>query len=239
MKILLTGDLHYGFSKKTRKILEEFFANISTLDFDVLIINGDLVSCRQRDLSQCFELIRYYLPSVPILYTFGNHDWWDISNYKCQSMPFNKILDFHKKVMLKYDIIDLHNEPYRIDDIFIYGVDSWYGLDTPPTNDFKWLPFHIHGNDTFTELRNRFYHHMWWKHVPIDCTKVVAVSHFHALTGHPMEMSAEQFREFVAPANLILVGHDHIPRDYCHYDNKRYVNCGSDYDAPKYKVVEI
>ena len=99
MKILLTGDLHYGFSKKTTKILQEFFCHLSTLDFDVMVIAGDIISCRQREMSKCFELIRYYIPDVPILAVMGNHDCLD-----------DKTEAYTKEGWKKYQDISLSDE---------------------------------------------------------------------------------------------------------------------------------
>ena len=245
MKIAVLTDLHWGFSadwiksEETNIILKKHFSEVAECTPDIVIISGDIMSHKQTQFGQCLKTIRRYLPSIPVLIVSNNHDMWDIRNIRRQSVSYKQIVRYHEMVCKKYNIQSLHNKPFQKDNIFIYGVDSWYGLDRPPSNDFQWIPYQINGGDTGTYLRNRFYEHEWWKHVPIECTTVIGVSHFHALRGHEMEMDKEQFRQFCAPANIIIVGHDHMACDFVNYDGKRYVNAGSDYGEPAYKILEV
>ena len=76
MKFVLTSDLHGGHDHNTHIVLHKFFRKqIVHLDYDVLLIAGDIISDSQKQLSKTLNIIRNYV-SKPIVVCRGNHDLW-------------------------------------------------------------------------------------------------------------------------------------------------------------------
>jgi len=265
MKIALTSDTHYGHSHRTHKVHEKFLKKLADEDFDVLVHTGDWISCRQHELPRTFKMFREALGNKPILTVFGNHDLWDMDNwYHHNPKKVNRFSShYNRKKSYRSMIVDHHNwmeeynihhlawNPYQFEeDVMFYGFDGWY-YDLPlKSNDPNFMPRLVDGNapiDMFLSneahkaldgiLEKQAKHKANNPHFThIMCT------HHPSYTFNPMYEFMCANPRFMEPIcgqfDVLLVGHSHQQEDW-KKDKCRIVNCGADYDLPKYAIIEI
>ena len=244
MKIILLGDTHYGYSKNSFKIHNNFLPMIAQQQFDLIVHVGDWGTSKQKQLAKALELFRKYLPDVPILGVRGNHDFWD---HKFIWDSYRDITDGHRRIFEYYKIHYLQNNPYYCEkdgEQFVFaGFDGWYYHEMPPTNDKNWMPHFIDG-EYFHRAMSRQAHNALDKILNIDISNktAVCVTHFGPTTEAPINlpfcanpmyltMIAEKF-------DFLLYGHSHLATDFM-YENCRMINPGGHYDQPAFKIIEL
>ena len=259
MKILYTSDTHYGHSSKTKNIHEAFLKKGAEKNPDIIIHAGDIESHKLEHFKCSLKMFREYFPDIPILVTLGNHDWWNATKgtgptmydtyYRVEFTPtktMSQIKKFHQEVFGKYDIHYLEESPYlEKEGIKIYGYDGWYHYPEPLTNDglrimgrgFDHKKFqdrtHKNVNKILMKLENNFLENQ-------DKT-IILVSHFdltpdpgwEGLAGNPRYL--DFFRDHV---DYFIVGHSHQKRNNM-LGSMNLLNCGSDYDDPKWGELNI
>ena len=263
MKIALTSDTHYGHSHNTHKIHQKFLTKLATEDFDVLIHDGDWISSKQHQLPRTLKMFREALEDKPILTVIGNHDLWDVDNWNKQghvsraSSKFDRnksyrsmIID-HDEWMKEQNIHHLAWNPYQFEEeVMFYGFDGWYSELPLRSNDTNFMPRLVDGCapiDMF--LANE-------AHKALDSILLQQEEHkkanphltYACCTHHAPYTFEEMYRFMCANPNfldpiteqfdLFLVGHSHQKEDW-RKNNCRIVNCGSDYDSPRYVIMEI
>ena len=79
MKILLTGDTHYGFDFSTDRIIRKAFKNDWPDDneIDIIVHTGDWISHKQKQFPKILNLFKGKYPTTPIVGVRGNHDFWN------------------------------------------------------------------------------------------------------------------------------------------------------------------
>ncbi len=247
MKILETSDNHHFFSWDTEYILEKFWAKVAKENPELIIIAGDEVSSSTTQLKPYFKLVRGFVPNTPIAWVSGNHNWWlgpDIQHWSIK-----RIRQYCNAVCNRFNVWNLNDKtrdyivatPNKI--IGIYGFDGWYAISDPMTNDKSHM-----GRDAYykmTQLPNLAYKEA---QDTIDrCLKNnydfnICVTHFAPFTDD------ESYRDMCANFSLldelsehfdmVFVGHSHQKCDFIH-NGCQWINSGSDYDNPKYIIVEI
>jgi DNA repair exonuclease SbcCD nuclease subunit len=243
MKHILTSDLHSNFSKNTPRILEKFFnemnKDIKEQDIKALIIAGDLASSKQKDLTTLFKIIRKRI-DIPVIICRGNHDFWDQDN---KSIDYTKMIENQSNLFTKYNIKHI-DEKLVIDDVLICGFDGWYWKIDVNTNDRNFIPLSIEQKDPFVYLSNKAYN-------DLDCLLNEDLSKYRAkvlVTHFPPFTDNIRYSQYCANSNYMLpicnnfdilcVGHSHRKNDFME-GNCRVLNCGSDYDNPKYVVFDV
>ena len=106
-KILFISDVHLG-TNSARHLLN-IISKINQLDFDMLLIGGDMIDSNSFN----FEILRYFnLVLKPIYYVSGNHEYY--------------LLNFEDKFskLSKYNIEFLNNQTLIIDDITLIGISD-------------------------------------------------------------------------------------------------------------------
>lgn len=226
-KIVLTSDLHYGFTHLTHMILDEFYQDIVIRDDpDYLIIAGDIISHKQSQWDSALKQLRNHF-DCPILVVLGNHDIWQSSRKR------DTIWSLKKKILTKlklYDITYLPHDPIIEEDFRIYGFDGWYGKREPPSNDLEHMSSYIEGIWTHDYLK---------KTVGVDQMKMIpekgeiqqiVVTHFD-YTGHPMSAEMRWLDTLNEKADILCVGHSHKHK-FENIMDMQIINPGSDYDNP-------
>lgn len=245
MKIAITSDTHEGHSPITQTILDYFVKEISNKiiqhDCKALIHAGDWISHDQRQLEKSFERFRKEI-KIPILTVFGNHDFWHKQNDR-KRMSLPGLMLYHKKVCELFNIHHLQDNPIVIEDVIFSGLNGWYNVANPPSNDSNWMPSFTNGSPT----------HMYMQYVAnqsldkilaleIGNRKSVCVTHFCP----PIEDDAwydmcatPRLLEWIPQKyDMFVMGHSHKVVDQM-IGKCRVINPGGDYDKPKVIIVEV
>jgi len=266
MKIALTTDTHFGVSTKTEKKHRKFLQNlVDTEEFDVFVHTGDIASHKQKQLYRSLEIFREYIKEpTPFLFVLGNHDMWDQEAWNQNNKRYNKRTSYEEMRITQREWFSELNVHYLQDEEFLYkdevifyGYDGWYKHLPPPSNDKYWMPptakmcpidqyLNYRANKTLDSILmsvegvRRVSPHL----------KTVCATH-HSLTpyrggvdtmnGDPrhLDFLSENF-------DYVFNGHSHQEVDIIHENvvgntvhTCRVLNTGSDYDAPKYMIVEV
>lgn len=236
-RLCVTSDLHYGFTIDTRPILWEFFEEIRDENppVDVLIIAGDIISHQQKQWAKAWRMIRSIIPNLTVLIVRGNHDYWDD---KLNNWTYHRIMFDQRKVMQEHGIIYLEECPFLGDDITVFGFDGWYGMGAPPSNDLFHLPKKIQDVPT-----HDFFYHKAVKslaNIPDkkdDGAVQIVVTHFHP-SDSPMGGPTDWWPLLKMKADILVFGHNHI-QSMDEEDGVKIINPGSDYNDPRYILLEI
>lgn len=257
MKILSTTDNHYGFTHKTHNILEKFYTDLYQLGkkegINVLVNAGDWAITKQKQLKNHFELIRKCCPDFIIIGVLGNHDFWTRDHNG--SSPYNPVLTYeelvkHQKTWAeKFDIRLLDADWVAIEDVIFCGFDGWYGHYNPPTNDRSQMFFKSNDPEPFKTLHKKATTD-FEKILDVDINeyrKSVLLTHFPWFTENQLYKdfcANSQMEPFILEKfDIAIVGHSHQRVDgqlFKNNDNECLVyNAGSDYNQPKYQIIEI
>lgn len=253
MKLALTSDLHYGFNSKTdskfRKFIKKLSKEIKEQEVKALIIAGDTVSTKQRNLKRALEIIRADI-SIPILLVNGNHCFWNADDNKYSKQNFNTLEDIYRyqAQVLKENNVHHLDIPYIINDVVITGFDGWYASTNPPTNDIVWVPNATESGDDVMSYLTRKAWSDFGTILDMDLTKYrksILVTH-HNITPykggshHDNGMNGPYafYEEAKHKFDILCYGHTHVFEDKV--DGRiRRLNAGSDYNDPKYIIFDV
>lgn len=250
MKLILTSDLHEGRSPRSHKINTEFITKIAQeikkdSNIKALIIAGDLSSHKQEQHERICKMLRDQL-SCTILIVRGNHDYWSTLD-KRKVIKYPTIPELNKKheeLYKKYNIHHLQKNPFVIDDVIILGWDGWYSSFDPPSNDDDHIIRFTEGIKTM-EWLSRKAHKEFERLLSVDTKgyhKSIIVTHHNPYTHdyRYKELGANhKYLEFIVNKfDYLLTGHTHRFYDKL-VKGCRIVNSGSDYNDPKYLILEV
>ncbi len=250
MKILTTSDLHYGFGmQQTRKILQRFFEDIATneQDIDLVLIAGDIQSDSCVHLEKLFKMYREILPTTSTAVVFGNHDYWETSRYLRRAhKKIEDIFRFHNEVVTKYSIHYLQDNPIETDKLIIYGFDGWYAGFNPDTNDKDRMPFLYPEKDAHAFMRDRADKAFDKILLDVDSfslnKKKMLVTHFPSYSINPIYQrycANQTWFDFITEKfDYYVVGHSH-QRERFLRGSCEIINSGSDYNNPKYQIINV
>ena len=267
MRLAITTDTHYGYSNNTSRIHEKFLKKLSSESFDVLVHCGDIASHKQKQLYRSLAMFRNYLGSVPILFVLGNHDYWDLESWNQNNPRFNKKIPYEdmretqRNWFQELGVHYLQDSNFNFnDEVIFYGYDGWYKDLNPPSNDKLWMPPTVRDIPINSYLNKRAYSSL--SKILDDSSKVinenphiklVCVTH-HSLTsyreystvGDSMGGDPRHLDFLSVNFDLVTFGHSHIPLNTRHSylegnleHSCQVVNVGSNYDKPKYLILEI
>ncbi len=161
---------------------------------------------------------------------------WDMD---CKTPLGMKIANWND-VCAKYNIISLDGQMVEVGGIKIYGWHNWYGS-----------PRHVRGtNDEYRleiEEDLRLYKDdmdSFWRYIDAGIRADVLINHMPIVPNaqyklwNGIEHQWEALKEYNMQPRVYLHGHTHQERDTV-IDGVRVVMCGSDYDRPAYKIVEV
>lgn len=249
MKVLKTTDTHAGLDQKTDRIHYKFIKSIAQSikknDIKLLFHPGDWISNKQSEFERTLEMFSNSI-SIPIITTRGNHDFWDKED-KFSSL--SRMNEYHKMIFQKYNIIHLDGLAYRYEDIIICGFDGWYGSDNPPTNDDMYLNKFDSGTRAMTYLSNKAYKD-FEKILSVETSnyrKSLCITHFPMFSQNPiyLDMCANQnyLPHLIEKFDIALIGHSHQKSNplvlSSGSDSCKFYNAGSDYNNPKYIIIDI
>lgn len=243
MKFCLTSDLHAGFSKKTVRIHEKYFAKHAEAinDCAALLLAGDLISHNQHALETLFRTIRENI-SIPVVACFGNHDFWDRNHHPCPR-SYDKLVSHRETIAYLYDVKLVSAGPQIFGDVVVVGFDGWYAKTDLPTNDRLHMAKGYKGEDPFAFLLKKA-----WRDLDalleLDLSsyrKKICLTHFPPFTDHI------RYADYCANFNMLpfitekfdflCVGHSHRRNDFLEGEC-RVLNAGSDYDKPRHIIFE-
>ena len=256
MKFLYSSDIHFGFSERTSAIHESLRKReLSLLEFDAIIIAGDLGSAKIGHFESACKFLRKVAGERPIFVVLGNHDFWDKS-----ILSFAFLKEKQRAILSRYNIINLQDlvdnklsgvnaAPAEIDGVVILGYTGWYRALTPQTNDHKHIPGFINYDGSNLQLSKLSDQSIAEVSELAELAKdegkqVVVVTHFGTYDKDP-SFKAEyggntaHFAMIDGKADLFLFGHSHHGLDVTTDKGTRVFNVGGDYDLPKYVVLEI
>ena len=258
VKIALGSDWHWGISKP--QSIKSTATKLALESSDVILMAVDACGGKigWKGIRQEVELLRELAPEVIIVYCLGNHDYWcRRDNYTPVTMK-----DFDDNIKHIRDIFAKHNI-YSVDydgilllkDVIITGASGWYSHPCPATNDHKFLPKEM-SNVKMLEMAEKNLEANLKKldsmlallepmgSVPF--TKVVFASHFPVIDIGTADWKGS-FEEFSWSTSIgqmmtckyncqhFLCGHSHTRIEGI----KGRYECGSDYYAPNWMIVEV
>jgi predicted phosphodiesterase len=184
-------------------------------------------------------------------------------NRKKPKRTLQGIYDLHAQFFKESNITCLSDiESYVIEDVIFLGFDGWYANANPPTNDEAHMPRDVEGAPIHAYLSNKA-----WKEFErclyTDTSayrKSVLVTHHNPYNSRKGYESLEKFiygntcnvfggenlfnaeykflDEITKAFDVLCCGHSHVAKDTS-FERVRILNCGSDYDAPKFIVFEV
>jgi predicted phosphodiesterase len=259
MKILLTSDTHYGHTvNRTARLLNKFVKKIGAEKPDIVLHAGDWGSTKQKEVESCLKLFRRELgEETPIVGTLGNHDAWTNSS-KEHYATLKEVEHNLQELFAEYHILD----GYKLsDNIEIFSYNSWYKGNNPPSNDHKFIPplrvltfeakwFGDYIRDMHQYLIEKSYVNCFEVCGKIATSKAkhkIVVTHFEPVGNYRddpfydgMKGSIAEHEQLIeAGATILCYGHSHRVGDYTNDKGVRIVNCGSDYNFPEYKIIEL
>jgi len=244
MKILLTTDSHMGFSQKTYQILEKKLKEIDHNSYDIVVHCGDWISHKQSQWKTVLKLFRNYIDK-PILGVTGNHDLWDAEQ---QFLSLEDVQKYHLEMFKKYDIHYLERNPYIKDNISFYGFNGWYSNTNPPSNDWMRIPNNP-PRDLNKILRNNAHRRL--QEILIqsekDTNQKICITHVSSLPYRnsyikdDYSMAANpKYKNMIADVfDFYFMGHSHLVVQELHPSGCGMINAGSDYDQPKFMIIEL
>jgi len=250
MKIALTSDLHYGYFGNTSNKIARFVKKLAAEEVDLLIIAGDIATVSQHQFKRCMEEIRAGL-TCEIIYVRGNHDFWDRVHKKdpeSGTRNLQQIYDYHKAITYPLSITHLDDGPFRYDSgrVEVYGFDGWYAEYNPHTNDASNMPKQHESCPVPAYLVGKA-----WKDFGKILDEVkestaetkILVTHHNIYVDPKYGVNSHNgilkfYPETKENFDILCCGHTHQHKDY-YDDNLRVLNCGSDYNDPKYIIFNV
>lgn len=240
MKILLTSDIHRGFSPRTADIHDKWAAEtLAGLDYDVLVAAGDLGSSRKEHLHGALKFLRKVAGTKPVVAVMGNHDYWHSGQLSLSALHTQQ-----QEWCREFDIHYLETGPLRVGGVLFVGWDGWYS-EYPGTHDANYMP---HGFDSWHHLKELTAFTQVLDDVaaakagPDAPVSVVAVTHFPCvphLTWPEYSANPRHFQFLPGLVDVLCMGHSHKAVPDIVAEGVRLLNCGSDYDEPKAVLFEV
>ena len=147
MKIAVTTDTHWGFSRSGNRANLEMNEHIKKENPDLILHCGDDNSSAYCEKVEYWKLMRETFPSTPIGIVNGNHSLWDNGDRTVNLdppyvEPFTPadIIQQNMAVWKKNDITYIPDGMEFPDTkVFVTGADCWYHMDVN-TNDKRYIP---------------------------------------------------------------------------------------------------
>lgn len=118
MKLMWLTDIHLNFLTSVER--QRFYQHLATLDFDKIIISGDIGESMNY-YEYLLEMNRA-LKRKPIYYVHGNHDFWHSSFKQVQALARLRTLDYKTDAYWLNALRPLQLTPGT----FLIGVDGFY-----------------------------------------------------------------------------------------------------------------
>lgn len=254
MKIALASDWHIGITKP--KAIKNQIKAMKNDNPDVIVIAGDFCGgiVGSKSVNTILKMFREEYTDLPILFVLGNHDYWAdprrISRndlYQNHNAPtieshtwnYEKILEArtnNNAHFLDVDGIFRHKD---FPGVAIAGHSLWYKFN-PPSNDLNFMPRFLEGDthkclykisyDKAQETVDGF--------IESDTIRIF-VSHFPIIDIEEKDeiwsgdrFFGEMLKESYSVTHFFH-GHDHK------YHNGPRYSPGSDYEKPKYMIIEV
>lgn len=236
MKVLLMSDLHRELTHNTHLIHDKFLKEVSEQDFDICVIAGDICSTRQTELGSFFAHYRKHLPTKETYVVPGNHDFWNDNGH----LPLRIKKEHWTYECHDNQIIDLNGRMIETHGVKIYGWHNWYGTSRflRGTND----EYHLSVEEDLLLYKEDM--DSFWKYVDDKVVADILVNHIPIISDPVYNRMGGIIQQWdtIKENNMLpkvyLHGHTHVGRDTV-VDGVRVVMCGSDYDKPKYVILEV
>ena len=263
MKIIATGDLHYGLKTAGDRSTEELAEKVNKSDAHVFIIAGD-ISKGPENLEKCLVLFEQFKGHKMLV--AGNHDIWSTNG---SSLHIYR--DTLKKLVKKHGFHYLDDSPFILDKTGFAGTIGWYDysfrlkdLNIPMEyyekkyfprvaswNDRKYVKWDYSDIEFLDYILNKLKSHI--DSITEKVEKIVCVTHhlpFKSMTlktGHPpwdfaqAYLGSEKIGELYMDYEKIKVAicaHSHRET----YTQKGHVKCfniGSTYMDKKLLTIEV
>ncbi len=234
MKIVFTSDTHAGFSAVTeRKHVQKFLPSVAEEKPDLVIHAGGWGTNQPKHVERTFRQFRDALGDILVVGVLGNHDFWD------HKKEFKTFADLHYKIQewaKAYKITLLDGDSVCVNGIGIFGFTGWYGSTPFGTNDkldiTSWVDADAHLREKARENYQK----------ALSSTDQICITHFPPYSINPRwaGFCANQmyFDPLCSHFKYLLCGHNHQNESFYHL-GCRVMTCGSDYDQPKYKIIEF
>lgn len=240
MRILITSDTHTGFDNKTDHIHRtRMFPAMKEQAPELVIHAGDWGIRRKENVFKAFRDFRKNFPDIPIIGVLGNHDYWQYGTLK---KDHQSLIAQINTEALDNGITLLNGFEAYFGKIVVFGFPGWYGSEplcsNDPYNMYKWVD-----SDSLLRQQSRecFEDAVVFARDSSFSPKI-CVTHFPPYSMDPQwgGFCANQmyFDPLCEKFNYLIVGHSHQREDFFH-KGCRVINPGSDYNKPKFVVLDL
>ena len=238
MKIAIISDTHKGLSDKTHKIHANFYNKLMQQDFDCILHAGDWIAADQTSLESSLKQIRKYF-TCPIFTVRGNHDFWQKGFQKKGNLilPFNKLIEEQNKLFRNHYVSILDGDTTEFMGVTICGMTGWY-KERGDTNDGNWITPMINGQEMDRYFQNKAYMEFDKLCNTKKQSKSILLTHFaytknaHGAAYKWKDVASDHF-------NYVVQGHIHHEQQIELANGCLFLNPGSEYDEPKYLILEV
>ncbi len=227
------------------------------------------VNRQKQFYSSLKDLRNFLGKNAKICIVRGNHDFQDATfnhhfgEWNIHQKSFKALLSRQNEWFEQFEIIHLQKNSIKIDDLLIVGFDGWYGFTKGETlslyqelkekgnkvfipSDLDRLTPFMDGVKTYDWLKdtadseflrtlnevknfNNKEKTILVTHMPIYHTDDKYILHDGDIT---------KFNKIAPYINTLIHGHSHLDLDF-NKNDVRVITSGSDYDKPKYKVLNF
>lgn len=242
LKCILISDLHYGHSPKTHNRVKMFLETLELIKPDLIINAGDEISNKQESFRKFWKLFRECIPTTPVISINSNHNFWSSDKLHQNIISIDA---YHAEVYKEFNVMNFQETrmiPWN--GVHFYGFDGWYAID-PLTNDRGMMPkgFNdgLSSHDFLQKRANSAFESIMSSTFSSE-VKNVLITHFPSFTKESayedMCANLNWFPMITETFDYYLVGHSHQRCDD-RIGKCRVLNCGSDYDCPRFIEFEI
>lgn len=234
MKFCIFTDPHLNAYDGKLAQFKEFIQKMDK-EVDAFICAGDWASVDFREIDDNFRVLRE-ATQKPVLTVFGNHCHW-VKNNNQGDITLDEVLNFHKEVCKRYNVIYLEEEYFETDTIFIGGFNGWYNTEEPTiVKDYLFIPSrNSYGGPSFQVLKKRESDAFFKLLDKVDLVRdkrKICVTHFGFTGDHTYEKYRANPRHYTSfikeKFDVLIFGHSHQMVDQA--DGSCYlINPGADY----------
>lgn len=259
MKLVITGDTHYGFSDQTHDILDAFWERVKAEKPAIVLHAGDWGTSNPKEVELAvLQVVNVFQrgPRWPLNFVsvMGNHDYWNDERTTEDVLRVQeRFSHMVQRVALASgngNISTAHLTGTRASVelrkglpkmLRIYGQSGWYSHPNPPTKDVMYMnPWVVSPGlamSAFEFLKGQAENRMRLILNQVDL-KDCNIYLTHLPGGEPFGSDPHMMELMAKRFDVIVRGHSHKAEDFV-WHKARVLNAGSDYDDPQYLVLNL
>lgn len=143
LRVLISSDVHRGFSQKTAAIHSLWAKELEMMDFDIILLTGDLGTSRKNHFKESLVFFKKLAMGRPVLFVRGNHDFHEFvynhhdNRYVIKQNSFRAMLKQQDEWFEEIGVHHLEKGPFETESAVFVGWDGWFGLNLQEIDELK------------------------------------------------------------------------------------------------------